>query len=177
MAEDLKRISFITSDLKRLDNISADVIALFHFSERRPLRGITSLVDWRLHGHLSKLIIDGFLTGSTEETLLMPTGGRLNQRYLLVFGIGPRVEFGKRACTTVVERMFRVVEGVSQGNIVLSLPGRVEDALEAPEAMEWLLSCYEDVPQAPDLYIIEPTEIQKAIVPIAERWRLRQLVP
>jgi hypothetical protein len=167
----------MSSELKRLDTARADVLALFHFSEKKPLQGIASLVDWRFHGHLSNLIIDGFLTGDTEETLLMPTGGRLGQNCLLVFGIGSRGEFGKRRYIAALRRMFRVVHNLGLDDIVLTLPGRIEETCTPTEAMEWLLSCYEEQSEMPNISILEPVDTQKTMMPLAERWRLKQLVP
>lgn len=173
----MKRISFITPELRRLDGLEMDVLALFHFSEKRPLSGIASLVDWRFHGYISKLIIDGFLTGDEEETLLIPANRRLSQKYLLVFGVGPRLEFGKREFTDGLQRMFQTTKNLLLNTIVVALPGRPENVTSAPHAMEWFLSCYEEQSDTPDISIVEPTGAQKAILPIAERWRLRQLVP
>ena len=107
----------------------------------------------------------------------MPTGGRLGQSCLLVFGLGSQVEFSKRAFHSALRQMFEVVRNLSLGNIVLALPGRIEEACNPPEAMEWLLSCYEEQSEPPDISILEPSDAQKAMLPIAERWRLKQLVP
>jgi virulence-associated protein VagC len=133
------------------------VLALFRFKEMRPLAGISSLVDWRLHGHLSRLIIDGFFKGDAEESLLIPLGRRLPQEYLLVVGLGDRAGFTEKSFDSCLKKLFDTARGVNRSEIAVALPGRPER------------EC--------DTLLIEPVEAQKVIIPVVERWRLRQLVP
>jgi hypothetical protein len=173
----LSKLSFISPELKRLGGNRASLMALFRFAERRPLQGIASLVDWRLYGHLSRLVIDGFLSGEEGESLLMPLGNRLPHQVLLVFGLGEREGFGEAAFIEAVERMFRATRGLGLRDITVALPGRIEDACDNAEAMEWFLGCYEEHGHGQLVEIIEPVGAQKAMAPVVERWRLRQLVP
>ncbi len=173
----MKRISFIAPDLKRIESGPEKVLALFRFSEMKPLSGIASLLDWRLYGHLSRLIINGFLVSEAEETLLMPLSSRLSQEYLLVFGLGTRSEFSEATYRGVMKRMYLTVREIDRENIVLSLPGRIERECDTTQAMDWFLEGYEEDGDGQDISIIEPPEAQKAMLPILERWRLKQLVP
>jgi hypothetical protein len=150
---------------------------LYRFAEMKPLRGMASLVDWRLYGHLSKLVINGFLTGEAEESLLMPLGRLLPQQYLLVFGLGERAEFSKESFLKGAKRTFETIRKLGHRDVVLALPGRVEEACTASDSIAWFLSCYEEHGDAQNIQIIEPTGSQKAMLPLVERWRLRQLVP
>jgi hypothetical protein len=143
----------------------------------KPLRGIASLVDWRLYGHLSKLIIHGFLKGEAEESLLMPLGRLLPQQYLLVFGLGERAEFCRESFLENAQRTFETVHKLGHRDVVLTLPGRVEEACSSSESIEWFLSCYEEHGDGQNIQIVEPTGSQKAMLPLVERWRLKQLVP
>ena len=54
---------------------------------------------------------------------------------------------------------------------------RVEEACTSTEAIGWFLSCYEAYGDTQNIQIIEPTGSQKAMLPLLERWRLKQLVP
>ena len=58
-------------------------------SDRRPLRGVAGLVDWRLCGELSAALQSGTLHGQVGERLLMSTRQRLGASRLLLFGAGP----------------------------------------------------------------------------------------
>ncbi len=173
----MKSISFITPDFKKLESALASVLVLYRFAEMRPLRGIASLVDWRLYGHLSDLIINGFFKGEPDESLLMPLGRHLTQEYLLVFGLGERSLFGNEVFHQSTMKMFDVIGNLNSKDIVLTLPGRIEEECDTTQAMEWFLDCYEEHDQDRNTYIVEPAGAQKAMMPVVERWRLRQLMP
>ena len=65
-------------------------LALATFCEDvRPLKGSAALIDWRLNGRLSELILKGQMQGGFAESILMPAQGRLASRELMVFGLGP----------------------------------------------------------------------------------------
>lgn len=139
----MSSITLITPELRRIEDASADVVVLFRFGEMKPLAGVTSLIDWRLLGHLSKVIIEGFFLGEGGETLLMPLGPRLPQKHLLLFGIGERSGFDQETYQRAVSRMFDTTRDLGCRDIVMALPGRVENACDTVEATEWFLSCYE----------------------------------
>ena len=170
-------ITFIAPDLRRLENVSARVLALYRFSDMKPMQGVSSLVDWRLYGHLSRMVINGFFLGEVGESLLMPLGRHLPQEYLLLFGLGSRENFCEKVFCEDTLRTFETVRDLGSRNVVLALPGRVENECHSDDAMEWFLECYQEHGDDQDIQIIEPMGAQKAMVPVMERWRLKQLVP
>jgi hypothetical protein len=171
-------IGFLAPKLRRLEQCPATVLGAFLFEERGPLRGLLSLVDWRLHGHLSRLIIDGFASGAVGETLLVPLERRLSQRDLLIVGLGgvPRALEADEFCAAL-EQLFASVVGLGHESLALCLPGRPEELVETVQALEWLLEAHEPRKAHLRLHVCEPTPVQKAMQPLVERWRLRQLVP
>lgn len=80
----------IEPSLESIDDLAADTIAIGLTSDGRPLTGAAGYVDWRLCGHLSKLLLQGVVTGARKEKVLFPTMGRLPTSRLLLFGWGPR---------------------------------------------------------------------------------------
>lgn len=169
-------IRFILPDLRRIENTIAGALVLFRFSEKVPFRGITSLVDWRLHGHLSKTTINGFFTGAPEDPLLMPLGRFLPQPFLLLMGLGPRDRFSETVFEQSLLQTFDILRGLKVSDIVLALPGRVEETCQASDAIEWFIRIYDTAPDLGVVHIVEPAEAQKSMAPAVERWRLRSLV-
>jgi hypothetical protein len=153
------------------------MLVLFRFMEMKPLAGVTSLVDWRLLGHLSKLMIDGFFSGECGETLLMPMGHRLAHKHLLLFGLGERSGFGREGFERGVSQMFDTARRLDRRDLVMALPGRAENHCSAVDAVQWFLSCYESEGGDQGIFIVEPADAQKAMAPVIERWRLKRLVP
>jgi Cytosol aminopeptidase family, N-terminal domain len=173
----LKTVSFIPPGLKHLENTFADVLVLFRFTDLKPLAEVPSLVDWRLRGHLSNLIINGFITGTKGEKLLMPLGRQLPQEYLLLVGLGETINFNKDVFCQSIDIMFETIESLNKGNLVLALPGRSENVCETINAIEWFLECRDNQGGDNDQIMIETPGAQKAMLPVVERWRLKQLIP
>lgn len=71
-----------------LDEVPGRVVLTTFFEDTRPLKGSTGLVDWRLNGRLSDLILQGRIGGHFAESLIMPSQGRLAASDILLFGLG-----------------------------------------------------------------------------------------
>ena len=77
--------------LETLDGLSGvDTLCLFVAVDERPLSGVSGYCDWRLCGQLSRLLVDGFFTGAADDSVLLPTNGRMGPGRIVVFGLGRR---------------------------------------------------------------------------------------
>jgi hypothetical protein len=171
-------ISFIAPTIRRLETASSDLVVLFCFEEMRPFQGITSLVDWRLHGHLSRMVIEGFFTGKSGIPLLVPLDRQLPQLYLLLLGIGQRETFDKAECSKALSRAFEISRKLRTSKPAMTLPGRVENVLNAADAVESFIESYEaEGDFAEGVTLIESSLGQKEMTPSVERWRLRRMIP
>lgn len=170
-------VSFIPPDLRRLGTLPASVLGLFRFNELEPFAGFASLVDWRLLGHLSRLVIERFFAGDPGEILLMPLSHRLPIEHLLLIGLGERSGFGRERFEAALARLFAATEALDRRGVALVLPGRPEGVADTARAIEWFLGLYERLGGDHPAVIIESPEAQKAMLPAVERWRLRQLLP
>jgi hypothetical protein len=81
-------IELARGDLAGLDRLDAEGVAVFLFSDVRPVRGVAGYVDWRLCGELSRCIERGLFAAAAGETMLLPTAGRFGRRRVFVFGLG-----------------------------------------------------------------------------------------
>jgi hypothetical protein len=170
-------IGFITPDLQRLQRLPrGGALGLFRFSELAPLSGVNGLVDWRLLGRLSRLVIDGFLTGVPDESLLFPLAARLPQDNLLLLGLGARERFGEHVFRRAVSRMFDHLDKLDDdgAQLTLALPGRAEDVCPTADAIEWFLPLADQRASERHITLIEPTEAQKVMTPVIERWRVKR---
>lgn len=85
------------------DRISAEVVAVFFFEDERPLTGPAGLVDWRLNGLLTGLLLEGRAIGRAGENILVRANGKLQASWVLFAGGGKRGELG----TGTLERLLR----------------------------------------------------------------------
>ncbi len=166
--------SFVAPRLDRVEAAGGTDICLFLFEEKQPLQGLAGLVDWRLLGRISNAIIDREFAGRPGECRLFPTEGRLPQKQVMAMGLGPRTSFGADAFRAAVDAMW--THSVGDGPIIASLPGRGEGVCDSADAMEWLLALHDERPDHPPLIVAETGGAQQVMLPILEKWRLKQVL-
>ncbi len=88
-------INLVLSSLP-IDEVPGQVALATFFEDIRPLKGSTSLIDWRLNGRLSDLIIQGRLSGQYKESLIMPSQGRMATKDIFLFGLGTSSDVSER---------------------------------------------------------------------------------
>ncbi len=71
-----------------LDRLPGDVAAAFIFSDLRPPRGGAALLDWRLNGRLTRMLLDGEAEGRPGEHILVANNGKLAADWALFIGGG-----------------------------------------------------------------------------------------
>jgi hypothetical protein len=135
---------FVPPDLRRLDDLSAEVLACAIWEDERPMLGLAGLVDWRLAGKLSALAKSGFLTGKLDEALMMPGRPRLSFEKLLVLGLGKRASFGEDAVVRAITRLLDTLEGLQIKRAVVELPGRADGCVAPERAAQIIRSCAGD---------------------------------
>lgn len=111
----------LAPSLQALDALDVDALALALRSDARPLRGAAGLLDWRCCGRLSRLLLDGTMTGSPGEHLLLPGRPFLNSRRIFVFGWGARPNSDQTLDTRLTD-MARVLDAAGASSIAVSLP-------------------------------------------------------
>jgi hypothetical protein len=132
-------LRFVPPDLRRLDDLSAEVASCALFEDDWPLIGLAGLFDWRLAGRLSALGRRGYLTGARDEVMLVPGRPRVPFEKLVLLGLGRREDFDDDACVRALERVGDVLEGLKVRRAVVELPGRGGGAIGAERAAELLL--------------------------------------
>ena len=70
-------ISFVKPSLQSLDSIQADVLVVGLYTNERPPMGLTGLLDWRLCGYVSDLLVEDKISTAVGEATLFPSYGRL----------------------------------------------------------------------------------------------------
>jgi hypothetical protein len=168
------RVGFLPMDLARWDQgRPADLLAIGLWSDVRPLRGAAGLLDWRLCGKLSTLIVAGKVNGAADEQTLMPGAHRLIWKLVLAVGLGPRAEFSEPKFSRVIRRILKTMSGLKLGSLALALPGREDNRITAARAFALLMKESREVlPEAlDDLTLIEPPVAQKEMAELLRQQR------
>lgn len=166
-------VRFVPPDLRALDGLSSEALVLPFFSDERPLGGVLGLVDWRTAGLVSRAIRAGRVTGALDERVLFPGRPKLVMDKLIVFGLGPRAEFGPGLLHGAVAGMLETIVAARVRSAAIVLPGRDVAVIDADAAIEALIAQEAVSEIRDDIVVIEPVEAQKAMQPVIERERRR----
>jgi hypothetical protein len=156
-------IRFLAPDLRRLDEASVEVAVGSFWQDERPMRGFAGLLDWRLAGRLSALLVSGFVQGEAGEVLLVPGKPHVPFEKVLLFGLGLRADFDEATFRRGVERMARALEGLRVRRAVVELPGRGTGAIDADRAIVLALECLGREPEHDAWWLVEDAPAQKVI--------------
>ncbi len=126
------------------------------FVDERPPHGLLGLVDWRTSGHLSRLCLDGRLTGVEGERVLLPGRPRLPVERIVVLGLGFRSSFDEARYQNALETLVDVLVGLRPRRAVIELPGRHAGLVEPVPALTQLFAAIEAHP--------EPFEVESLVV-------------
>ena len=170
-------VRFVQPDLRRLDELRSEALSLPFFADERPLRGALGLVDWRLAGEISRLILRGRISGALGERVLVPARPKLPFEKLFLFGVGERAAFDEAVFESAVEGVLDTLGKARVRASVCALPGRALGLVEPERAMEMFLRVSGLDPEQDEITLVEDAEAQKAMVPIVERERRKARAP
>jgi hypothetical protein len=166
-------LRFVTPDLRRLDETSAELVACAIWKGERPMRGLAGLLDWRLAGRISRLARERFVDGERGELLCVPGRPRLPFDKILVMGLGARASFDDAVFRESVQQLLRSLEGLNVRRAVVELPGRADGAIEPERATEIVLECVSDSPDHDAWWLVEAEEAHARITARAQDERRR----
>lgn len=107
---------------ERVDVQECDLLVTGFFTDERPLRGSSGWIDWRFNGKFSRFLIEKNLSGDWNETILIPSEGRVMSRMVLLLGLGPMREYGHLRLREVPPRLLQIVKRLEAFDVCLSLP-------------------------------------------------------
>ncbi|RME02823.1 MAG: hypothetical protein D6812_05830 [Deltaproteobacteria bacterium] len=122
-----------------IDQIPCQALALSFFQDERPLQGSTGLIDWRIGGKLSRLLLAQRIVGRNGETLLTPSDERIAAERLFLFGLGKVVDFSLGRYRETVKQIVSTLFRMHCYDLALPLPGVAMTGLGYPETTEMLL--------------------------------------
>ena len=166
-------IRFTVPELKQIDALRCEALALPLFSDERPLRGALGLVDWRMCGFISRLRAGERVLGSARESVLIPARPKLSMDKLFLFGLGAESGFDAAAVRTAVDHMLDTLAQARVRTTALCLPGRATNRIAPEKAMEAFIAATAQRTEHDELILLEPHEAQREMEPVIERERRR----
>ncbi|MEC8023364.1 MAG: M17 family peptidase N-terminal domain-containing protein [Myxococcota bacterium] len=129
----------LAPSLSRLDELKYDTLVLTHFDDERPLTGVGGMVDWRINGRLSELVLGGFITGEFGERLLYPQQSRLPFSKILYFGLGDRSRFTSTRYREAIHNLLQTMRRIGVWSFAMCLPGSQELKMVPRQMVELFL--------------------------------------
>lgn len=113
------------------DQLPGEALLVPLFVDQRPLDGPAAVVDWRLEGAITQLILDAAISGKSGECLGMQTNAKFAAPQVMLVGGGCWQTLERNRYETVIERLLRVAEKAGLRDVALCLPpGEPADAVE-----------------------------------------------
>lgn len=90
------------------DRMDGEVVVALFFEDDRPLRGAAALLDWRLNGHLTRLLLEQRTAGALGDTVICANNGKLESDWALLVGGGTRQRLSRAIWERLVKRLFDI---------------------------------------------------------------------
>jgi hypothetical protein len=169
-------VHFAPADLASLDQLKTETLCLPLFADERPLQGAPGLIDWRLCGRISELLVSGKMRGDLGEAVLMPARPRLTPERLLWVGTGAKAELDEARFRGFVRDLMERLVRLRVRSAALVLPGRARGELDPARAMEWFLEESKPFAEGIDeLTVLDTPEAQRIMQTLVERARRRAM--
>jgi hypothetical protein len=149
-------VKLVRGDLSGLDSLAAEALAVFCFADVRPLAGAAGYLDWRVCGAISHRIENGAFSAEPDETLLLPTCGRLGRQRLFLFGLGPWESCDRPAMRRACRGAAEVMRRAGAGETVFVAPAVNGDT---DVEREFVRAVEEELPSAVAAVLVELQEL------------------
>ena len=106
------------------DQLPGEILVVPLFEDQRPLAGPAAVVDWRLDGSLTRMILAGELSGRQGEVLAMSTNAKVTAPWLILAGCGRWRTLDGRSYPALIGRLLQLVAHAGIRELALGLPPR-----------------------------------------------------
>lgn len=166
-------VHFAQPAMREIDRLKCDAIGIPFFSDEHPPRGVLGLLDWRLCGLVTRMMMRDKIAGAPLETVLIPARQRLSVDKLLLFGAGPRSQFSAERINELMRHMLATLTQLGARSSAIVLPGRSPALVEPAVAIETLLTTSTSFPDHDEVWVLDSLDAQRLMTPVVDRERRR----
>lgn len=125
---------------ERITKIEGEVIVAGFFSDVRPLKGLAGEIDWLFNGEVSRLIMDGKLSGQPGDSLLLVPNNRLKAGKALIFGMGNKGNLDSTGLRNITKILLQKLIALNVRRFVVEALGAGCKMLDYPTALKTMIS-------------------------------------
>lgn len=164
-------LRFVQPDLRRLDLLVSDVMAVPISSVHRPPQGCAGLLDYRLAGRISHIIQSGALRGEIGDKVFVSGRPKLPFDKILLYGIGDLENWSPLLYAGLVDQLLSSLSELGVRRAVVELPGRAQDLITPEIATEILLERTGNHPLFDTWTLIDSAKAQRDVTHLLQRDR------
>ena len=90
------------------DRLEAESVVAFYFSDKKLLEGPAALLDWRLDGQLTRMLLSGDVLGKAGEHVMLQNNGKLKSDWELFVGGGQWAGLSEETHASLIRHMLKV---------------------------------------------------------------------
>ena len=94
--------------------------------DERPLQGDAGRIDWRLCGEITHQLLTGFISGASDEAILLTGRAPLQASRLLLLGAGPSDRLDSAGVEALMAAAVQRVDNLHSPSALLALPGAID---------------------------------------------------
>jgi len=129
----------IILSIEDADLQECELLVTGFFQDERPLKGTSGLIDWRLNGMLSHLLKQGRMSGEWQESILIPSYGRVIPPLILLLGLGKVRDYSTLRLRDLFPRFFQTLRNLKSSRVCLSFPSNEKYNVDCGKSAEVLL--------------------------------------
>lgn len=130
----------ITISTTAIDKVSSRNLAVGLFSDEKPPRGASGLLDWRLNGFLSREMIRGRITGEFQETCVIFRPPKIQAEAILFYGLGDSQAQSLQRFAEAGREIMGIMRKMQRADFALNIPTSAAAADEVAPITEALLT-------------------------------------
>lgn len=116
------RVTFAPCTLPALAEGRAELLLMGAYEDVRPFPGLLGLLDYRLSGFVSRMAMEGFLTGRASEVFLCPARSKLPYDKAVTLGLGPRASYSETTFLRFLSLAADVIRHLRVRTVFAELP-------------------------------------------------------
>lgn len=102
------------------DQLVGQAVVTLYFSDQRPLEGPAAVIDWRLDGLITKMLLQGSIRGRAGEHVLIQGNHKILADWALFIGGGKWKGLGAETHQTLIHHMLRVLQKAGFDDVSLA---------------------------------------------------------
>lgn len=137
------------------DKLQTQCAVVTTFADQKPFQGNAALLDWRLNGRLSQIVMRSRFGAEFKEVLLMPSEGRLQSKAVLVFGLGARNQFNESSVGNFIHFFLDSIARQKITSFLVSFSELIPTHFEWRNSVRLLVSKLHDFPEIETVILSE----------------------